>query len=149
MHLYLSKHSPLDSSFSTQDGQVLFKVDTEPIKLGTRSCKISCIIPNDNVDDGRDRFGSLAQIEFNNVESSIIRFRGDRIVTKEYFRKEGWGPYGRCVSVEWVGANTANTHLGHRGRHRMFTGPDGREYKWLLRTWAVKVSSRDSHRIGH
>ncbi|KAF9463415.1 hypothetical protein BDZ94DRAFT_1258739 [Collybia nuda] len=104
MHLYLSKHSPLDSAFATDDGQVMFKVDTEPIKAGTRTSYISCAISNDiprravigeDIVDTRERFGSLGQIEFNTVASSVIRFQGAQVETKEYFRKDSWGPYGR------------------------------------------------------
>ncbi|KAK7040293.1 hypothetical protein VNI00_009761 [Paramarasmius palmivorus] len=57
-------------------------------------------------------FEYLAQIDWKFFASSKFRFgNGSEIQTKEFFRKEGWGPYGR---------------------HRVFKAKDGKEYKWNL-----------------
>ncbi|KAL0577675.1 hypothetical protein V5O48_004323 [Marasmius crinis-equi] len=60
-------------------------------------------------------FEYIAQIDWCVFASSRLRFGdGGQVEAKEFFRKEGCGPYGR---------------------HRIFTGRDGREYKWYLRWW--------------
>ncbi|TFK34265.1 hypothetical protein BDQ12DRAFT_613813, partial [Crucibulum laeve] len=53
----------------------------------------------------------LGQIEFRTIQSSRIRYQGQEVETSAFFRKSGFG---------W------------HGRHRIFTGPDGKEYKWKL-----------------
>ncbi|GLB35659.1 hypothetical protein LshimejAT787_0212240 [Lyophyllum shimeji] len=131
MHLYLSTPSPLNATFTNEDGQVMYKVDT-PMAVGTRTSTISCVVPNDipqqqsdssaAEESMKDRFAHLAQVEHNVVGSSVLRFGGKEILTKEYFRKEGWGAYGR---------------------HRVFTASDGREYKWLLQTFTPKLIVND------
>ncbi|RDB19297.1 hypothetical protein Hypma_013597 [Hypsizygus marmoreus] len=74
--------------------------------------------------DMRDRFALLAQIEHKTVTSSIMRFGGDEVETKTYFKKKGWGWYGR---------------------NRVFTAPDGREYKWLLKMFTSELILYDPH----
>lgn len=97
MLLYLSNRSPLNSVYTNVEGQVLYRTQS-PIIL-RRKTTISRVVPNDinsePVEDMQDRFGLLAEIEYNALSSSIIRFRGEEIKTKEYFRKDGWGPIGR------------------------------------------------------
>ncbi|KAF9463421.1 hypothetical protein BDZ94DRAFT_610006 [Collybia nuda] len=127
MNLHLSSPSPLNATYSNDAGQVIYKVDT-PLKLGREITTIKRVIPNDIADsendevDMRDRFGFLGQIEHKAIASSVIKFGGAEIETKDYFRKEGWGSYGR---------------------HRVFTGPDDREYKWILGSWASKLVLND------
>lgn len=104
MNLNLSEGSPLNSTFYNDAGQVIYRVET-PSGLGSRTSTITRVIPN-NVEPkkGRevnmqDRFGFLAQVEHNPISSSVLRFPGGEIPTKEYFRREGWGWYGRYVDV--------------------------------------------------
>lgn len=101
MYLYLSERSPLNSIYTNEDGQVMYKVVT-PLAATSRTSTISCVLPNDlpvkgdNTEaDTKDRFGHLAQIEHKVVASSILRFGGNEVEAKDYFRKEGWGVYGR------------------------------------------------------
>ncbi|KAG5637190.1 hypothetical protein H0H81_005447 [Sphagnurus paluster] len=119
MHLYLSSSSPLRSTFSNAEDQVLFKVET-PVCLGTLTSSISYVVPNDSDPNGslsmQDKFAHLGQVEHK---------------TKDYFRKEGWGPYG-CGS-----------HMIFLLRHRVFTASDGREYKWLLQALTSKLIIND------
>ncbi|KAF8352171.1 hypothetical protein F5887DRAFT_1068518 [Amanita rubescens] len=76
--------------------------------------------PDDDVDaddvgledaELRERFAHLAEIKFNKITSSVMRYRGEEFKTSEFFTKK---------------------ELGWFGRHRAFTGPDGLEYKWIL-----------------
>ncbi|KAF9463416.1 hypothetical protein BDZ94DRAFT_1258742 [Collybia nuda] len=129
MNLYLSDRSPLNSKFRTEAGQIIYKVDT-PIRFTTRVSTITKVIPNDviplqdtgNEVDMRDRFALLALIEHKPRASSVIKLGDVETETLKYFRKEGWGPYGR---------------------HRAFTGPDGKEYKWLLEKYISKLIIND------
>ncbi|KAH0584630.1 hypothetical protein H2248_010163 [Termitomyces sp. 'cryptogamus'] len=124
MHFYLSGRSPLNSTFTNEDGQIIYKIET-PHSAGTRTSNITCIVPNDiprrNEDTSismQNRFAYFGQVEHNLIASSTLRFGGNEFETKRYFRKEGWGLYGR---------------------HRVFAGIDGREYKWLFRSNSPKV----------
>ncbi|RDB19298.1 hypothetical protein Hypma_013596 [Hypsizygus marmoreus] len=74
--------------------------------------------------DMRDRFALLAQVEHKPVASSIMRFGGEEVETKAYFRKKGWGWYGR---------------------NRVFRAPDGREYEWLLNMFTPELILYDPH----
>lgn len=100
MNLHLSERSPLHSTFSNDAGQVIYTVET-PMGLGTRISTIRKVISNNVVPeighevDMQDRFGFLAQVKHKPFSSSILKFAGDEIETKKYFRKEGWGLYGR------------------------------------------------------
>uniref|UniRef100_A0A0W0G3P3 DUF6593 domain-containing protein n=1 Tax=Moniliophthora roreri TaxID=221103 RepID=A0A0W0G3P3_MONRR len=76
---------------------------------------------------GGPRYGQtfeyLAQIDWRFFTSSKFRFGdGMEVMSKDFFRKEGWGPYGR---------------------HRVFTAKDGKEYKWLLGWWESELILND------
>ncbi|KAL0570908.1 hypothetical protein V5O48_011048 [Marasmius crinis-equi] len=73
------------------------------------------------------RFIYLAQIDWRYFSSSKFRFGdGLEVTAKSFFRKEGWGPYGR---------------------HRVFTAKDGKEYKWLLHWWNSELITNDENKI--
>lgn len=125
MHLYLSNHSPLNSVYTNEHGQAIYKVET-PKAFGTRTSTISRIVPNDiqnsNSEDMRDRFMFVAQVVHKPIKSSILRFRGSEFETSSYFHKEGLGVYGR---------------------HRAFMAPNGLEYKWLLGAFTPELVAKD------
>ncbi|GLB35660.1 hypothetical protein LshimejAT787_0212250 [Lyophyllum shimeji] len=124
MHLYLSTPSPLNSVYTNEHGQALYKINT-PGMFGARKSTISCVVPNDIPGEDsepsmQDRFEYLAQVEHNVLAPSVLRFGGKAFRTNEYFRKEGRGAHGM--------------------RHRIFTAAsDGREYKWLLEQFTPKL----------
>ena len=96
MLLSLSGFSPLHGTYTNPEGQVLYKTKTS--LLSPSRTTISRVLPPDvskEPEDMCDRFAHLAEVKRNPLASSIIRFRGEEIKTKEYFRKEGWGPLGR------------------------------------------------------
>lgn len=99
MNLYLSKRSPIHSNFTDDEGKVLYKVDT-PMKVTGRTSTITRATPEEllRLEEGidmHDRFEILAQIEYKTLASSVIKFGETEVKTGAYFRKEGWGPYGR------------------------------------------------------
>jgi hypothetical protein len=97
----MSDRSPLHSVFTNEDGQVIYKVETPMLGI-TRTATITRVIPNDIPQDGedadadmKDRYVFMASIEFNHLTSARIRLVGSEFTTNSYFKKEGWGVYGR------------------------------------------------------
>ncbi|KAK1229414.1 hypothetical protein PQX77_007534 [Marasmius sp. AFHP31] len=65
------------------------------------------------------KFIYLAEIDWRRFTSSKFRFGdGLEVMARNFYRKEGWGPYGR---------------------HRVFTAKDGKEYKWLQHSFHSEV----------
>jgi hypothetical protein len=95
MNLYLSTRLPLHASFATEDGQILYKVETP--KLGIpRTATISRVIPNyvpqegeDAVADMKDRYAFMASIEFHAFSPAKIKLVGSEFTSKTYFRIDG------------------------------------------------------------
>ncbi|KIK64382.1 hypothetical protein GYMLUDRAFT_39929 [Collybiopsis luxurians FD-317 M1] len=80
-------------------------------------------------DQSSFNFEYIAQIDWRVFRSSKIRFSkgrfsGKEVLVSELFRKEGWG---------WL------------GRHRVFTGEDGKEYKWRLRNTYCELTLKDAN----
>lgn len=122
MNIYLSRRSPINSVYTNELGQVLYKVDT-PYRLGSRTSTIWKIIPNesdpllyDKYDDTkeasdsedeekvtpelsestlRDRFTVLATVEHKLVGHAVLKFDGKTLESKDYFRKAGLGIHGQ------------------------------------------------------
>lgn len=96
MNLYL-KGSFLNGTYSNEHGQVLFKVKT-PLGVSVRTATVTRVVPNDEhpkngqdlVDDFRDRYAELGEIEFRVLGSSLIRIEGTQVEAQKYFRKVGW-----------------------------------------------------------
>ncbi|KAF9466197.1 hypothetical protein BDZ94DRAFT_1158833 [Collybia nuda] len=135
MILTLSNASPLNSLYLARDGRVQFKVETKiasSSKTSTRISKVSCagLRPkvagtgdcDSEIVGPKDVFTHMADIEYNAQLSPVLRYQGRDINTEDYFRRETWG---EC------------------GRHRIFTGPDGREYRWLMSTCTPELIVND------
>ncbi|TFK34281.1 hypothetical protein BDQ12DRAFT_727059 [Crucibulum laeve] len=151
MHLYLSHNSPWNATYTTSEGQVIYKVET-PLRLGTRTATIKRVIPSTELLDVgmrdriagadhrgeeliledesaaglnkrashdhefvfespvgtpsaegpnfQDRFGLIGQIDFRTIQSSRIHYQGQEVETSAFFRKSGFGWYGRWEGVE-------------------------------------------------
>ncbi|KAJ6501307.1 hypothetical protein DFH09DRAFT_1203046 [Mycena vulgaris] len=131
MHLFLTTATPTNAVYTNESGTPQYKVHT-PFKLPPRTTSISRVVDGiprhsgsahiheDREEDG-ERFASLAHIDWHLVESSVIRFRGHELSAQDFFRKEGLG---------WFGL----------GSHRVFTGVDGREYKWSIGAHTTKLA---------
>ncbi|KIK53227.1 hypothetical protein GYMLUDRAFT_100498 [Collybiopsis luxurians FD-317 M1] len=75
----------------------------------------------------RTNFMYLAQIEWRKFKSTKFRFAtgrysGTEVQVKDFFKKGAWG---------------------NRGHNRVFTGEDGREYKWVLARHRSELYSND------
>ncbi|KAF7419643.1 hypothetical protein PC9H_002234 [Pleurotus ostreatus] len=125
MKLLLNSRRQRNCTLAFEDGQAIYKITT-PFKVTGRVTTILRVVSsakdehNDADLDSRlqDKFAHLAEIEWQYIKSSRLRFRGDDIDMGTLFRKFGLGPYGR---------------------HRAFTAPDGREYVWKMGMWASEV----------
>ncbi|EDR10699.1 uncharacterized protein LACBIDRAFT_315364 [Laccaria bicolor S238N-H82] len=111
MHLYLSSNEPWNATYANEEGQPIYKTSSPRMVL-SRKISVHKIIPNASEEDLQDRFAHLAEVEYKRFTPSRIRYGGDDLLTSEYFRK----------TKEW----------GDLGKGRIFTGPDGKEYKWKL-----------------
>lgn len=85
-----------------EDGRAVYKIVT-PFAITGRKTTISKI-----VDGGLTR--AVAEIEWHSIASSVFKFDGGEVSTSNYFR------------------STAIS--GIVGSNRIFTAPNGREYKW-------------------
>ncbi|KAH7924511.1 hypothetical protein BV22DRAFT_501292 [Leucogyrophana mollusca] len=106
MRFTLSSEHVRNTIITNEQGQVVYKTDT-PFKLGSRTTTVLKIRPNYDVSDMRDQFAALGAIEWHTFASSILRFGGEELKTKEFIP---------CS--------------GSRQRTYTFTGPDGCSYKW-------------------
>ncbi|EAU80774.1 hypothetical protein CC1G_04884 [Coprinopsis cinerea okayama7 len=130
MLLTLTTNDPYHANYCTEEGQVIYKVES-PFKLVGRKATIDKIVPNDTPEgaqgepDMQDRFTRIGLVEFNTVTSSKITWENVIHDTSKFFRKESMG---------WL------------GRDRIFTGPDGKEYRWLLRNSKPELVLNDDER---
>ncbi|KAF9021633.1 hypothetical protein BDZ89DRAFT_1071281 [Hymenopellis radicata] len=128
MNLYLStSDTAINTLYSSSDGVPLYKTQT-PMKLGSRTTTISRAVPSDiptregAEQTGEQRFALLAQIDWKLKGPTVLRFGGKEVEAKSYLIKDGagWGWY--C-------------------KNRIFTGPDGKEYKWILNNESKLVTN--------
>ncbi|KAJ7063730.1 hypothetical protein C8F01DRAFT_1134103 [Mycena amicta] len=135
MLLNLTGISPINTVLSDESGNPQYKVST-PKAGGTTyvSCVIQIQNPVDNnsfkikSEDTGMRFANLALIDFHEHHyklSSTITFRGEERKVNEWLRKQGAGK-------------------GWFGPHRPFTGEDGNEYKWLLKSNHCELRTNDA-----
>ncbi|KAJ7700712.1 hypothetical protein B0H17DRAFT_925229 [Mycena rosella] len=124
MQLVLTTTTPSNSIYINESGAPKYKVNT-PLKLHDRTTAISRISADGHEAEAEEgvQFASLVHINWHLAESSVIRFQGHKYPTHDFFRKVGWGWYGR-------------SH-----RHRVFTALDGKEYKWILSAYTSQASA--------
>ncbi|KAH6899156.1 hypothetical protein BKA70DRAFT_383064 [Coprinopsis sp. MPI-PUGE-AT-0042] len=114
MLLHVTTGDPYNSNFCTEDGQVVYRA-VSPFQLVGRRATIDKVVPNDeHSSDMQDRFRRIGEIKFNAISPAKITWEGVMKEVTAFFRKEKrkWGGRG-----------------GH-GSDRIFTGPDGLEYRW-------------------
>ncbi|KAF8652784.1 hypothetical protein AX16_004176 [Volvariella volvacea WC 439] len=139
MKLLLSKSSHLSADYTNEAGELLYRARKNS-QLWTTTTNISKRIPptaphlssgSRRVGEGKrtrvhdqvqDQFAHLAQVYFRQYGSDKIVMGGQKFYVSSFFRKEGlsWG-----------------------GRDRIFTGPDGKEYRWILGYWEPKLVLND------
>ncbi|KAH6907025.1 hypothetical protein BKA70DRAFT_1401298 [Coprinopsis sp. MPI-PUGE-AT-0042] len=112
--LYLSTATAFDTNYCTEDGQIIYKVDS-PFKLVGRRATIDKIVPNvdSSSDDMRDRFTRIGEIEFSAITPTKITWQGETKEVGNFFRKG---------ERKWDSI----------GSDRIFTGTDGVEYRWVV-----------------
>ncbi|KAG1754297.1 hypothetical protein EDB19DRAFT_1844116 [Suillus lakei] len=118
----LSTENVRNTVITDEQGQVIYKTDT-PFKFGGRTTTIQKIKPNDDQSHMRDHFDVMGEIEWHKIASSKFRFRGTEVETKAFIPRKGL-----------------------LGRKRIFTGPDGRPYRWDLQFKVVVLSRDDGSR---
>jgi hypothetical protein len=98
MNLHLTGNSFLNSEYVTSSGKVVYKVSTP--HTWNRSSTITRLIETELDASGSElhgQFAHLAQVDHRLLKRAAIRYKGQEIDTKRFFRKEGFGWYGRSV----------------------------------------------------
>ncbi|KAF9528282.1 hypothetical protein CPB83DRAFT_894545 [Crepidotus variabilis] len=116
MLLHLSKDTPWNANYCTEDGQVIYKVESTTPSIGARHTKIFRIVAPkldptvETVDDTafRDSFETVGEVNHHVIRTSRIKYNGKDESTATFLRKGSWG------------------------LSRIFTGSDGVEYEWRL-----------------
>ncbi|KAI3608170.1 hypothetical protein WG66_006527 [Moniliophthora roreri] len=114
MKLHVTGHF-LNATYADDAGRVIYKVKTS--SLVHRSTTISKVLPQDidiprrnsDPNDSQERFAHLARIDWG-VQSTSIHLLDQLMETRQFLRKEP----------------------KFFTRNRIFTAPDGKEYKWIL-----------------
>ncbi|KAJ7932733.1 hypothetical protein B0H13DRAFT_2650715 [Mycena leptocephala] len=137
MQLFLTTGTPSNAVYTDASGAPQYKVNT-PFKVHHRTTSISRVVEHEiprrhsgsssggnesPLEEGVRRFANLATIDWRVFDSSVIHFRGQELAVRDFFRKEGWGWYGR---------------------HRVFTALDGREFKWILGAYTPQLKLNDA-----
>ncbi|ESK82738.1 hypothetical protein Moror_5672 [Moniliophthora roreri MCA 2997] len=134
MKLHLSQNF-LNSTYTDDTGRVIYKVNTPSTPLVNGSTTISKVLPADtdiprrdsgSDSDSHERFANLGRIDWRTLQSSLIRILDQQMETKQFFRRDGWS--GKLF-----------------GRNRVFTAPDGKEYKWILDPLIMELVLNDGN----
>ncbi|KAG1778517.1 hypothetical protein EV702DRAFT_1093804 [Suillus placidus] len=121
--LTLSTERVRNTVITNEQGQIIYKTYTPFRLVGSRTTTIQKIKPSDGQHHMQDQFDVLGEIEWHAFTSSKFRFRGTEVETKAFIPKRGL-----------------------LGRKRVFTGPDGRPYRWDLKSKVVVLSRDDESR---
>ncbi|KAJ8474957.1 hypothetical protein ONZ45_g3782 [Pleurotus djamor] len=135
MQFFITNSIPLNSTFTDEDGQATYKVQTPFKFFGDRVTTINRVVHSDSVgsEDGAKKSESpnqqllrLAEIEWkSDVSLSRFKYREKDITISEFFYKgkQGW-----------------------RGKDRVFTGSDGQEYRWRIHASHAELTRQDRTR---
>ncbi|KAF8888291.1 hypothetical protein BD779DRAFT_463962 [Infundibulicybe gibba] len=123
--LTLSESTPWNATYTNEMGQAIYMVDMPDKFFKKPVVTIRRIVPSgaQGSISLRDQFGHLAQVEWHTLNSSKILMGGEEIKTRDFFKK-----------VEW----------GWGGQGRVFTAPDGKEYKWKMDMNSTSLVTNDS-----
>jgi hypothetical protein len=106
MRLILTAASPSDATYTDTSGAPKYKVHTrgwttsisralEEAEIPRRQSRSSSLQRSVDIDKEQVRFASLAQIEWRLAKTSVLRLGEHELEASSFFRKEGWGWYGR------------------------------------------------------
>lgn len=108
MHLYLSSREPWNATYINEEGQAIYKTSTPWTSLGKRVIIDKIALNPSNV-ELKDH---LAEVQYNLLTSSRIKYGGEDLSTSRYFKK--------TEGQEALGSG------------RIFTAPDGKKYIWKM-----------------
>ncbi|KAJ8090185.1 hypothetical protein PM082_018774 [Marasmius tenuissimus] len=117
MKLALSGNFLDSSTYSDDDGRVIYKVQTTTSKHTIVSKLLSDDIPRPENGPEGDRFAHLARIDWKLNPS--VEFGGRDLEAKTFLRRVGWA------------------------KDRVFTDEDGKEYRWSLGTRSSELHITD------
>ena len=128
MLLYPPSSSPWNTTFRNTERQIIYKTEFLTRYGVPHQITIKRILPSSSIDHS---FTDLAEIHYENF-SSRIRYNGTEMATTNFFRKSGF--MGRWELVDCFQFYRWQYSTSHYKiyRHRVFTGPDGKEYEWEL-----------------
>lgn len=150
----LSHSNVRQTTYCNSDGQVLYRAETE-YKISQRTTKITKVVPNSSVDDMSrslsssalpkvtlifylfiqdDQFSDLASIEWATLSNSKLKYGAFEGPIKDFLRSSGI-----LSQYVHVFADIDKFYLRLTfARHRTFSTPDGKRYKW---TMGIRISS--------
>ncbi|KAI6101918.1 hypothetical protein F5141DRAFT_1008601 [Pisolithus sp. B1] len=142
MRLTLSSEGVRNTTMTNEDGQVLYKTST-PFRFGARTTTLYKVVPNTDPDDMRDHLERIGEIEWNLIGSSVMRLRGQEMMTDTFIPRHGirgrWYTHRlRHASIELM--------FFQLHRKRTFEGPDGLPYRWDMDFKFVRLSRDDTTR---
>jgi hypothetical protein len=111
MQLILSSGSPWNTNYRNEAGQALYKAEAPGWCLFGSNIKLSRVIPSSlgykddstlvgshsKIEDAvfRDVFEPVGDVEYHVFKNSRIKYRGVNQSVSDFFRKTGFGFYGR------------------------------------------------------
>jgi len=131
MELHLTNCSPINTSFTVNDGRTLYHVET-PFSFGTRTTTIHKVVQDDSFTEKGEKESLLT------LEESIDTAVADQELLHDDSRQRRvaeieWRNFG-CNKLRFGGVeHPSNSFLKPTGmcsQHRVFIGPDQRQYKW-------------------
>ncbi|KAL0569945.1 hypothetical protein V5O48_012020 [Marasmius crinis-equi] len=117
----------LNTTYADDNGKINYKSHTTSTFPGGKT-NIVKVLPADiprrqNSGDGEaelgDRFAHMARIDWKII--SDFQLGGEEVSAKKFFRREIWAAK----------------------KNRIFTGEDGKEYRWLFGAWAPELILND------
>ncbi|EAU80770.1 hypothetical protein CC1G_04880 [Coprinopsis cinerea okayama7 len=116
MKLILENDTPCNTRYTDETGRILYQVSTS-------GKYIKCKANLEKLDLRQGKFIPFASIDFHNFKDDVLRI-GQNWETKsgDFFRKKGFSFYGR---------------------DRIFTAPDGKEYRWEMQADRAELYMMD------
>ncbi|KAH6907028.1 hypothetical protein BKA70DRAFT_1563387 [Coprinopsis sp. MPI-PUGE-AT-0042] len=113
MLLHVTTGDTQNSTFCTESGQTVYRAVT-PFQVIGRTCTIDRVV----AEPDSPQFSQVGTIEFHNIRPTKITWGQMATDSREFFRRRSL----------WSGG------WGHLTSDRIFTGPDGVEYRWDVGT---------------
>ena len=89
MQLTLSSESVRNTTFTNENGQVLYKTTHPRLRVAMQTTMIHKIKPNDDPTDMRDQFVVIGGIDWHLVGSSTFRLNGQEMQSNDFLPSHG------------------------------------------------------------